>query len=107
MAGSFDARDRAVLTLKPIASHKPGDQPEFELMGEAPALSTLPGSNAVLCSFQRISSTSAKEREQVLDSLEKLLMAIFPDDVDGRPRESLVRPTGSHWGPMRVGWPTA
>ena len=102
MAGRFDPRDRALLAFKPVNGDQAGSQPEFELLGDSPALNTLPGSTAVLCSFHRISSPSQKESNMVIDSLETLIGAIFPDEVNGHPRESLIRPTGSHWGPMRI-----
>jgi hypothetical protein len=66
----------------------------------------LVGASALLCAFQRITSTSQVERTQSIDSFEKLIKAIFPDPLnDGSDQllESLVRPTGSHWGPMAIG----
>jgi len=104
MAGRYDPRDRALLAFKPIGPDARG-QPEFELLGESPKLDALIEATAVLCSFQRVSSPSFQERQESIDSLEKLVNAIFPDPVDGHPRESLVRPTGSHWGPMRISPP--
>jgi hypothetical protein len=67
----------------------------------------LAGASAVLCSFQRITATSRAERAVSITSLKQLISAIFPDDGSGGPSaqdvESLVRPTGNHWGPMKIG----
>ncbi len=80
---------------------------EFVPLGTAPKIAEgdLIGATALLCGFQRITSTSKQEQAVEINSLPKLLEHIFPDPADNdlaKPREALIRPTGSHWGPMPI-----
>jgi hypothetical protein len=93
-----------------LLAFQPTDKPNrFVPLGPALNLTAdkLKNANALLCGFQRITSTSAEERRVKIDTLPALMQAIFPDpikdaEVAQRYPESIVRPTGSHWGPMPI-----
>jgi hypothetical protein len=106
IGGVHGAEDFGLLTFRPVPDAGAKRTLEFEQMGgpRITDVSKLQGAIGVLCSFQRISSPSTQERQFSVDSFDRLLEAMFPPDAsdEWRPRESLVRPTGSHWGPMVV-----
>jgi hypothetical protein len=106
MAGKSGGARHGLLAFRPSKADANGNTTEFEIMGEgdSPTATDLTGSAAVLYSFQRITATSSEEREVKITSLVSLLNAIFPEDAEEswHARESTVRPTGNHWGPIAI-----
>jgi hypothetical protein len=106
MAGNAGPAYDGLLAYRPAPNQDDEEHMEFELMsGSGPDVDNaeLQGSTALLCSFQNITSPSNFERENVkIKTFNDLVTAIFPATTT-MPCESLVRPTGNHWGPMRIG----